>query len=168
MTSPICLDNSFSGMSPTDKRSVSHFTISSLPGTGCRFSSTLEISTASTRSCPSIFVTVCDRTSGMSKSSRHCTMFRLKPPEYGMISTTFLTFAPSSVIRLAIIRPMSPEPNITTSRPGIRPSMFTNFCAVPAEYIPAGLKPGMLSAPRGFSRHPMARITDLVRRCCRP
>ena len=43
----------------------------------------------------------------------------LTGPEYGISSQTALTFAPSRVILLAIIRPISPEPRITTSLPGI-------------------------------------------------
>ena len=76
-----------------------------------------------------------------------------------MISATHCTFAPSRVIRLAMIRPISPDPRITTFLPGIKPSRFTSFCAVPAEYTPAGRDPGMLRAPLGLSLQPMARIT---------
>ena len=50
-----------------------------------------------------------------------------------MTSATAWTFAPSNVIRRAMIRPMSPLPRITTSRPGISPSIFTSRWAVPAE-----------------------------------
>ena len=60
-------------------------------------------------------------------------MLRFNPPEYGINSATTLTFAPSNVIRLAMISPISPDPKITTSRPGMKPSIFTNLCAVPAE-----------------------------------
>ena len=42
------------------------------------------------------------------------------------------------------------------SFPGIFPSIFTKRCAVPAEKIPAGRYPGMLSAPLGRSRQPIA------------
>ena len=49
-----------------------------------------------------------------------------------MTSATAWTLAPSRVMRRAIIRPMSPLPRITTSRPGISPSMFTSRWAVPA------------------------------------
>ena len=59
--------------------------------------------------------------SGISKSSRHCTILRFKPPEYGISSATQSTFAPSSVMRRAMIRPMSPLPRITTRRPGRQP-----------------------------------------------
>ena len=48
---------------------------------------------------------------------------------------------------------------MTTFLPGILPSIFTYRWAVPAEYMPAGRKPGMLSAPLERSLHPMARIT---------
>ena len=94
----------------------------------------------------------------MPKSSRHCTMFLLSPPEKGMSSATHATCAPSSVMRRAMMRPMSPDPRITTSLPGRRPSMLTSLWAVPAVKTPAGLNPGMLSAPRGRSRQPMARM----------
>jgi len=58
-----------------------------------------------------------------------------------------------------MISPISPEPRITIFFPGINPSTLTNRCAVPAVYIPAGLVPGMFSAPRVLSRHPIARMT---------
>ena len=63
---------------------------------------------------------------------------RFKPPEYGISSATQSTFAPSSVMRRAMIRPMSPLPRITTRRPGRQPSMLTSRCAVPAVKMPAG------------------------------
>ena len=50
-----------------------------------------------------------------------------------MISTQASTSAPCSFIRRAIIRPMSPEPRITTRLPGMYPSRFTKRWAVPAE-----------------------------------
>ena len=39
--------------------------------------------------------------------------------EYGISSQTAFTFAPSRVILLAMMSPISPEPRITTSLPGI-------------------------------------------------
>ena len=48
-------------------------------------------------------------------------------PEYGMSSATTCTLAPSKVILLAMIRPISPEPSITTFRPGMYPSIFTSL-----------------------------------------
>ena len=59
-------------------------------------------------------------------------MLRLSPLEYGISSTHASTFAPWNVMRRAMMRPMSPEPRITTRLPGITPSMFTSRCAVPA------------------------------------
>ena len=44
-------------------------------------------------------------------------MFRVRPPEYGMTSMQASTFAPSSVMRRAMMRPMSPEPRMTTRLP---------------------------------------------------
>jgi len=85
-------------------------------------------------------------------------MFRVSPPESSMISHTASTLAPSNVILRAIIRPMSPEPRITIRFPGINPFIFTNFWAVPAVITPAGLSPGVIRAPLGLSRHPMASI----------
>ena len=87
---------------------------------------------------------------------------RVRPPEYGMISTQARTFAPSSVIRRAIIRPISPEPRISTRLPTIKPSQFKSRCAVPAVKIPAGLVPGVPIAPRVLSRHPIARTIDFA------
>ena len=51
----------------------------------------------------------------------------LTGPEYGISSQTAFTLAPSSIIRLAIISPISPEPKITTSFPGRYPFIFTYF-----------------------------------------
>ena len=42
---------------------------------------------------------------------------RVRPPEYGMTSTQASTLAPSSVIRRAMIRPMSPLPRMSTRLP---------------------------------------------------
>ncbi len=58
-----------------------------------------------------------------------------------------------------MIRPMSPEPTITTRLPGMQPSMFTRRWARPAVKIPAGLVPAMATLPLFLSRQPMARIT---------
>ena len=44
----------------------------------------------------------------------------------------------AKAVILAMIRPISPEPKITTFRPGRYPSILTRRCAVPAEKIPAG------------------------------
>ena len=79
-----------------------------------------------------------------------------------MISQTISTFAPSQTMRRAMMSPMSPDPRITTRRPGIMPSMLTRRCAQPAVYTPAGRVPGMFSAPRVRSRQPMARTTALA------
>ena len=62
-------------------------------------------------------------------------------------------------MRRAMMSPMSPEPKITTRFPGMRPSRFTSFCAVPAVKMPAQRQPGVPSAPRGRSLHPIARMT---------
>ncbi len=86
-------------------------------------------------------------------------MFLISPPEYGISSHTAFTSAPSSVMRLAMIRPISPEPRITASLPGRHPFWFTSFCAVPALKIPAGRVPAIFSAPFGRSRQPMASTT---------
>ena len=65
-------------------------------------------------------------------------------------------------MRRAMMRPMSPEPRITTRLPGMIPSMFTSRCAVPAVNTPAGRVPGMSSAPRGRSLHPIASTMDFA------
>ena len=89
-------------------------------------------------------------------------MLRLRPEEYGISSTTANTFAPSISILLAMIRPMSPEPSITTLFPGILPSMFVKYWAVPALNMPAGLSPGIFKAPLGLSLHPIASTMAFV------
>ena len=89
-------------------------------------------------------------------------MLRVRPAEYGISSTTAFTWAPSRVILLAMMRPISPEPRMTRFLPGIIPSMFTNFCAFPAVNIPAHLDPGILSAPLGRSRQPIASMMALA------
>ena len=70
------------------------------------------------RSRPLISTIVCSRYSGIPKSSRHCAMLRRSPLECSMISQTHSTFAPSSVMRRAMISPISPEPRMTTRFPG--------------------------------------------------
>ena len=130
---PACPESSFSGIRPTERRSVSHSKNSSVPGIGRLFSSTSARVIPSTRSFPFMSTTVWLSFNGIPKSSRHCTIFRFRPPEYGISSATALTSAPSKVIRLAMISPISPDPRITTFFPGIKPSMFTRRCAVPAE-----------------------------------
>jgi len=131
-STPAALDSSFSGISPTDSNSVSQANRFSVPGIGLRRASTCATVTPSTRSRPWISVTVWLNINGILKSSRHCTTLRVSPLEYGISSTHASTCAPSNVIRRAMMSPMSPEPRITTRRPGIQPSMFTNRCAVPA------------------------------------
>ena len=79
-----------------------------------------------------------------------------------MISMHASTFAPWNVRRRAMMRPMSPDPRITTRLPGMMPSMFTRRCTVPAVYTPAGRVPGVISAPRGRSRQPIASTTAFV------
>ena len=80
-----------------------------------------------------------------------------------MSSQTASTFAPSRVIRRAMMRPMSPEPRMTARFPGSSPLRLTNFWAAPAVYTPAGRVPGMPIAPRGRSRQPIARMTARAR-----
>ena len=162
MVIPAFLESSFSGKRPTERRRVSASKNISVPGMGFFFSSTFDTSIPSTLFFPMIFVTVWERSSGMEKSSRHWTILRLRPEEYGISSTTARTFAPSRVILLAIMRPMSPEPRMTTLLPGIFPWILVKYCAVPALNIPAPLSPGMFSAPLGLSLQPMARTMDLV------
>ena len=112
---------------------MSHAIVSSVPGIGARVAgSTSATTTPSTRSLPRMRVTVWLNLSGMPLSTRHCTMLRLSPEEYGMSSATSFTSAPSHVMRRAMMRPMSPLPRITTLRPGRKPSMFTSRCAQPA------------------------------------
>ena len=125
--------SSFSGIRPTESSRVSQAMSNSVPGIGLRVAgSTSAIVTPVTRSRPCIAVTVWLKRSGMSLSTRHCTMLRLRPEEYGISSQTIFTFAPSQVMRRAMMRPMSPEPSITTSRPGRYPSMLHRRCAQPA------------------------------------
>ena len=64
-----------------------------------------------------------------------------------MISATQTTFAPSRVRRLAIIKPISPLPKITTLLPVMNPVILQIFCAVPAVVMPATLSPGSIIAP---------------------
>ena len=158
-STPIPREISFSGIKPTERSSVSHSYSSSVPGIDLPDLSTSARVIPSTLSFPFISITVWLSFSGIPKSSRHCTIFRFNPPEYGISSATTCTSAPSRVILLAMIRPISPDPRITTLRPGRYPSMLTRRCAVPAEKMPAGRYPGILSAPRERSLHPIARIT---------
>ena len=95
-------------------------------------------------------------------------MLRDRPPGKGRISTTPFTWAPSQTSRRAMISPMSPEPRMTTSRPGRYPSMFTKRCARPAVMIPAGRVPGMSRLPRLRSRQPMASTTARQSTCATP
>ena len=141
---------------------VSHSISCAVDIIGASFSSTCAITTLLILPSPLISTTVCENKSGMSKSFKHCTIFLLSPDEYGISSTTALTFAPSKVILLAIMRPISPLPSMTTSLPGIYPSIFISFCAVPAENIPAHLLPATLMPPLGRSLHPHATITALA------
>ena len=76
-----------------------------------------------------------------------------------MISLTHKTFAPSKVMRRAMMSPISPDPKMTTRLPGNQPFKLTYFCAVPALNNPAGRVPAILSAPLLLSLHPMARMT---------
>lgn len=111
-------DISFSGIRPTDRSTVSHSMYSSVPGIGFLWASTLLTVTPVTRSLPWISVIVWLNFNGMLKFSTHWTMFLVRPAEKGITSQTSFTSAPSRVRRRAIIRPMSPEPRITTFLPG--------------------------------------------------
>ena len=71
-------------------------------------------------------------------------------------------------MRRAMMRPMSPEPRMTTSLPGMRPSRLVNFWAVPAVKMPGQRSPGVPREPRGRSRQPMQRITALAWICSSP
>ena len=123
----------FSGMRPTDSTSVSHSMRRSVPGMGWRvLGSTDETHTASSRRAPSTRVTVEHSVSGMPKSSRHWTMLRRRPDGCGMISWTPTTSMPSSVIRRAMMSPMSPEPSTTARRPGMQPCRLMSAWADPA------------------------------------
>ena len=88
-------------------------------------------------------------------------MLRFNPLEYGQSSTHPTTFAPSKLIRLAMISPISPDPKISTFLPTIYPSIFTYLCAAPAVNTPAGRSPGIAMAPLVLSRHPIFKIMDL-------
>ncbi len=81
----------------------------------------------------------------------------LQPPGAGRCSATHSTWAPSKVSRRAMIRPMSPEPRITTRRPTIRFLVFIRFWAVPAVYTPCRPGAGDGDGPRVRSRQPVAR-----------
>ena len=159
ISTPAFLLSSFSGIRPTESIRVSHSIYSSVPSTGLSISSTRAMVTPSTLSLPWTWVTVCLSLSGISKSLRHWTILRVSPPESSMISQTAFTSAPSNVILLAMIRPISPDPKMTIFLPGIYPFMFTNFCAVPAVITPEGLSPARLRAPLGLSLHPIASTT---------
>ena len=69
---------------------------------------------------------------------------------------------------LAIIRPISPEPKITTFFPTIVLVKFIYLWATPALYIPAGLVPGVEIAPLVLSLHPIVKITALALYCFKP
>ena len=86
-------------------------------------------------------------------------MFLGSPLGYGWISNTASTLAPSNVMRLAMIMPMSPEPKIITWRPTILFFRLMYVWATPAVNTPDGRSPGIERAPRVRSLHPMARIT---------
>ena len=58
---PADFATSFSGISPTDRRTVSQSKVISVPGMGLRFSSTLEMVTLSTLGLPVILVMVWDK-----------------------------------------------------------------------------------------------------------
>ena len=79
-----------------------------------------------------------------------------------MISATPITLAPSSFIRLAMIKPISPLPKINTLLPIFNPSTFKYFWATPAHITPLGLSPGVLMAPLVLSIQPAAIMIDLV------
>ena len=112
--------------------------------------------------------TVVDVCSGMPKSSRHCTILRRRPLGVGLISNTPATRAPANVRRRAMMRPMSPEPRITTLLPGAQPCKFMKFCAEPAENTPAGRVPGVPSAPAPRSREPVASTAAPAEMVCSP
>ena len=59
-------------------------------------------------------------------------MLRRSPEENGMISYTPRTSMPESVMRRAMMSPMSPEPSTTAVDPGTSPCRFMKFCAQPA------------------------------------
>ena len=95
----------------------------------------------------------------MSKSSRHCRTFRGRPEQKGSFSRTQWTRAPSSVMRRAMMRPMSPEPMMTTFFPKATLRIFIRYWTTPAVYTPAGRFPGTDKAPRVRSRQPVDRMT---------
>ena len=78
---PWLLVSSFSGMSLTDKRRVSHSMNRSDSAMGAFCSSTLAMYTPSTRPLPTMRVTVWEE-GGMEKSSRHWTRLRVSPLRY--------------------------------------------------------------------------------------
>ena len=112
---------------------------------------------------PCTETTVNPKRMGRLKSRMHCRWLRASPVAFS--PSTRLTLAPSSVSRLAIMRPISPEPRITTFFPGSRFWIFIIYWAVPAVYMPEGRLPGVRSCPKVLSRQRMARITvSAVRR----
>ena len=123
---------SFSGISPTDSRRVSHGTVRAVSGRGRPSGPTWARTTPSTRPRPKISVTVMPSHSGMPKSYRHCCTFRSSAPGAWRSSATPRTCAPSSVSRRAMISPMSPDPSTTTRRPIIRSRTLMRSCAAPA------------------------------------
>ena len=63
-----------------------------------------------------------------------------------------------------MISPMSPDPRMTTRRPGRTPFKLTNRWAAPAVKIPAGRPPGIRIAARVRSRAPIASTVARVSR----
>ena len=79
---PVPFVSSFSGMRPTESRSVSQGTKRAVSILGARVAgSTSAIVTPSTRSLPWMSTTVVLKCRGMPLSSRHCTMLRFSPLE---------------------------------------------------------------------------------------
>ena len=81
ISAPSSRVSSFSGRRPTLSSRVSHSKVRSVPGMGCRRSSTADTTTFSRRFSPIMLVTVWDRYRGISKSWRHWTIFRFRPLE---------------------------------------------------------------------------------------
>ena len=72
-----------------------------------------------------VLVTVLDKYSGILKSFKHCAMFLFNPLGVLLASYTPNTVSPSSVNLLAIIKPISPDPNITHLFAGCFPNKLT-------------------------------------------
>ena len=66
------------------------------------------------------------------------------------------------------MRPMSPEPMMTTFLPKAMLRMFMRYWTTPAVYTPAGRFPGTARAPRVRSRQPVDRMTALAWTSKRP